>query len=67
MEGQEVKWHRYYYRVIGFALAGAGAGLILDELIQGSFKFQLIGHETLGMALAVLGFFFIAKKPKGKD
>ena len=62
-----MKWKEYYWRVLGFACAGAGAGLILDELIQQTFKFQLIGHETLGMALLILGFFFIAKKPKGKD
>lgn len=45
---------------------GAGAGLILDELIQGCLKFQLIGHETLGLALIILGGFLISKKPKGK-
>jgi hypothetical protein len=49
------------------ALSGAGAGLILDEVIQGELKFQLIGHETLGLALFILGGFFISKKPKGKD
>jgi len=62
-----MKWHNYYYRVLGFALGGAGLGLILDELIQGTLKWQLIGHETLGAALFITGLFFIARKPKGKD
>ena len=48
------------------ALAGAGAGLIMDEVIQGTLKFKLIGHETLGVVLAILGLFFISRKPKGK-
>jgi hypothetical protein len=60
-------WKKYYWRVIGMALSGAGIGLILDEVIQGELKFQLIGHETLGLALLILGGFFISKKPKGKD
>jgi hypothetical protein len=59
-------WRDYYWRVIGFGLAGAGAGLILDELIQGTLKFQLIGHETLGLVFVILGGYFISKKPKGK-
>ena len=62
-----MKWRRYYYRVIGMALAGAGAGLVIDEVIQGTLEFQLIGHETLGVALVILGLFFISRKPKGKD
>ena len=61
-----MRWQRYYYRVLGMALAGAGAGLVIDEVIQGTLKFQLIGHETLGVVLAILGLFFISRKPKGK-
>jgi len=49
------------------ALAGAGVGLVIDEVIQGTLKFQIVGHETLGVVLAILGLFFISRKPKGKD
>lgn len=62
-----MKWYRYYWRVIGMGLSGAGLLLIADEVIQGTLKFQLIGHETLGLGLFILGLFFISKKPKGKD
>ncbi len=48
------------------ALAGAGTGLFIDEAIQGTLKFQIVGHETLGIALIILGWFFISKKPRGK-
>ena len=61
-----MRWERYYYRVIGMALLGGGSFLVLDEVIQGTLKFQIIGHETLGVVLAILGLFFISKKPKGK-
>lgn len=62
-----MKWQRYYFRVLGYALLGSGSFLVLDELIQGTLKFQLIGHETLGVVLAILGLFFISKKAKGKE
>jgi len=61
------KWHNYYYRVIGFAMAGAGGGLVLDELINGPFKLGLGDHETYGIILIVIGSYLISKFPKGKD
>ena len=62
-----MKWHRYYYRVIGFALSGAGAGLIVDELIHGPFKLEPGDHEFWGIVLFIVGLVFISKKPHGKD
>lgn len=62
----ELMWRDYYWRVIGMFLTGGGIFLMLDEIIQGTFKFQLIGHETAGLACIILGAYFISKKPKGK-
>jgi hypothetical protein len=60
-------WKRYYYRVIGFALAGAGAGLVLDELINGPFHIGLGDHEFWGIVMAIAGTIFISRKPHGKQ
>ena len=60
-------WKTYYYRVIGFALAGGGAGLMLDELINGPFHLSLGNHEFLGLIMLIAGTIFISKKPHGKD
>ena len=60
-------WHRYFYRIIGFALAGGGAGLVLDELIHGPFTLTPANHEFWGVILVVVGIYFISKHPKGKD
>ena len=60
-------WHRYYYRMIGFTLAGAGGGLVLDELIHGPFKLSLSDHEFWGLIIAIAGFVLITRKPHGKD
>ena len=62
-----MKWHRYYYRVIGFAMSGAGLGLIVDELIHGPFMLTPANHEFWGIVLFVAGFIFISKKPHGKE
>ena len=60
-------WKSYYYRVIGVALAGAGAGLIIDELIAGPFSLTPANHEFWGVIMVIAGIIFISKKPKGKD
>ena len=60
-------WHKYYYRMIGFALSGAGAGLVLDELIHGPFTLTPANHEFWGFAMLVAGGYLISKKPHGKD
>jgi len=60
-------WHRYYYRIIGFALAGAGAGLVLDELIHGPFCLSPANHEFWGLVAIIAGAVLISKKPHGKD
>ena len=62
-----MKWHKYYYRMIGFAVSGAGAGLVLDELIHGPFTLTPANHEFWGMILFIAGGFLISKKPHGKD
>lgn len=62
-----MKWHHYYYRIIGFAVGGAGAGMMLDELIHGPFKLGLCDHETWGLLALVVGAVLISKKPHGKD
>lgn len=62
-----MKWHTYYYRVIGYGMTGAGAGLVLDELIHGPFKLGLYDHETWGLVLVIAGALLISKKPHGKD
>ncbi len=61
------RFRRYYYRVIGFALAGAGAGLVLDELIHGPFSLTLMDHELWGLVMIIAGAVLISRKPKGKD
>lgn len=60
-------WHKYYWRVIGYAMSGAGCGLIVDELINGPFSLLPGNHELAGLIMLVVGLIFIAKKPKGKD
>jgi len=60
-------WKRYYYRIIGFALAGGGAGLVLDELIHGPFTITPANHEFWGIIAITAGLMLIAKKPHGKD
>lgn len=60
-------WHVYYFRMIGFALSGAGAGLILDELINGPFTLNPANHEFWGVILFIIGGYLISKKPHGKD
>lgn len=61
------KFRRYYYRIIGFALAGAGGGLVLDELIHGPFKLTYHDHELWGIVIFIAGLVLISKKPHGKD
>jgi len=63
----DLRWKRYYYRVIGIAVAGAGAGLIHDELVNGPFHIGLGDHETWGLVMVVVGAVLISKMPKGKD
>jgi len=60
-------WHRYYYGLIGFALAGGGAGLMLDELIEGPFMLTPTNHEFWGLAALIVGAVLNSKKPHGKD
>ena len=60
-------WKRYYWRVLGYALAGAGAGLVLDELINGPFKLELGDHELWGLVMVIAGAVLISRFPKGKD
>ena len=61
-----MKWHSYYFRVIGFAMAGCGAGLMLDELIAGPFTLTPANHEFWGLVAFVVGMVLISLKPKGK-
>ena len=62
-----LKWHNYYYRVIGFCLAGAGAGLVLDEVINAeSMHWQPANHEFWGLIMLVGGIILISLKRKGK-
>ena len=63
----DTAWHKYYYRVIGIAVAGAGSGLVLDELINGPFHIGLGDHETWGLIMVIAGAVLISKFPKGKD
>jgi len=60
------EWRRYYWRVIGFAMSGAGAGMMLDELIHGPFSLTPADHEFWGLIMVIVGSVFIAKKPHGK-
>lgn len=62
-----IRWRRYYFRVIGFALCGAGLGLIMDELIHGPFSLTPADHEFWGVVAFVAGLVFIAMKPHGKE
>ena len=67
---RQSRWKRYYFRVIGFALAGAGAGLIVDELIHGPFTLYpspFTNHEFWGLVMLIAGAMFISLKPHGKD
>ncbi|MBA7611717.1 hypothetical protein ES703_18946 [subsurface metagenome] len=61
-----MRWKKYYFRIIGFVLAGAGAGLIVDELLAGPFSLTPADHEFWGLILFIAGCIFISKKPKGK-
>jgi hypothetical protein len=61
-----INWRQYYYRVIGFAVAGAGAGLVLDELIHGPFNLTPGNHEFWGLVMLIAGSIFISRKPQGK-
>ena len=54
-------------RIIGFALAGAGLGLMVDELIHGPFTLTPANHEFWGLLMFVAGVFLISRKPHGKD
>ena len=60
-------WHKYCYRIIGFALAGAGGGLVIDELFHGPFTLTPSNHEFWGLVMIVVGSVFISKKPHGKE
>lgn len=62
-----IKWHSYYYRIIGYAMGGAGAGLMIDELIHGPFTLTPANHEFWGLVALVAGVVLISKKPHGKD
>ena len=60
-------FRRYYYRIIGCALSGAGAGLVLDELIHGPFTLTPSNHEFWGLVLLIAGSVLISRQPHGKD
>jgi len=62
-----MKWKQYYYRMIGYGLGGAGAGLMVDELIHGPFTLTPANHEFWGLIMLVAGSIFISKKPHGKE
>jgi hypothetical protein len=63
----KLTWREYYWRVLGFALAGAGAGLVLDELIHGPFALTPANHEFWGLVMLIAGCAAITRKPHGKD
>lgn len=63
----KLEWHLYYYRVIGYTAAGAGIGLIVDELIHGPFTLTPANHEFWGIFLVVGGLYLISKKPHEKN
>jgi len=67
MQKPDLRWHKYYSRVIGFFLAGGGAGLVLDELINGPFHVTYHDHEAWGLVAVIVGAVLISKYPKGKD
>ena len=60
-------WRRYYYRIIGYGMAGLGAALVLDELIHGPFTLTPSNHEFWGLIMVIAGAALISKKPHGKD
>lgn len=63
-----MKWRKYYWRVIGYFLAGGGAGLVIDELINAdSMHWNPYNHEFWGMISLGVGVYLISKMPKGKD
>lgn len=62
-----MKFHHYYYRVFGVTAAGAGAGLMFDEFVNGPFTLTPTNHEFWGLISFIIGIIFIAKYPKGKD
>ena len=61
-----MEWRQYYFRVIGFAVGGAGAGLVLDELINGPFNLAPGNHEFWGLIMLVVGGILISRKTHGK-
>lgn len=64
----ELHWHRYYYRIMGYAIVGAGAGLIIDELINAdSLDWNPANHEFWGLLCIIGGLYLISKKLHGKD
>ncbi len=63
----KIEWRRYYFRVAGFALSGAGLGLIMDELVHGPFRLTPLDHEFWGVVIFIVGLILIARKPHGKD
>ena len=60
-------FHKYYFRIIGFATGGAGAGMMLDELIHGPFTLTPANHEFWGLVMVIAGTMLITEKPHGKD
>lgn len=62
-----MRWKAYWWRVIGFALSGAGLGLITDELIHGPFTLTPANHEFWGVVIFVAGLILITRKPHGKE
>lgn len=61
-----IRFKKYYYRVIGFALFGAGFGLVCDEILHGPFTLTPNNHEFWGLVMLVVGTIFISRKPHGK-
>ena len=60
------RFRGYYWRVIGFLLAGGGMGLMADELIEGPFTLTPTNHEFWGLVMLIVGVICIGKFPKGK-
>jgi len=60
-------WKAYYYRIIGYAMAGAGGGLMFDELIHGPFTLTPSNHEFWGLIMVIVGAVLTTRKPHGKD
>jgi len=44
----QLHWRRYHFRIIGFAMGGAGAGMMLDELIMVIAGAMLITEKPHG-------------------